>query len=268
LFLFFKKNVMTNDSPRKDEQKPSFWNSAIGTITKITAFLAAITGFILAVKPFLNAEKGTESTIAPKTEGVNEVRTNNGKTDVADPANKPDYTSTKYVPTASDISAFLTAAKEGNVEALKAKLDLGIEADINLTGDPTTALINAVDNNKPEAAKILLEHRANPNAKVRGISYPIIEASFWGYTEIVSLLIQHKADLNIRKQDGSGITSLMFACINGHKDVVQKLIDSGAEVDISAINNSTALDFANASSSGSKGQIIAILNSVGAHSGQ
>jgi len=256
---------MTDDNTSKDENK-SFWNTTMGTITKVTALLSAITGLILAVKPLFNSSK-QEQVQVPTTNMINDPRGNDGNTNQTPGEPKP-IPPTKYVPTSSEIAAFLDDAKKGNIEGLKSKLDLGIEADINSIGDPTTALINAIDNDKPEAVKLLLENKANPNNKVRGISYPIIEASFWGRTEIVKLLIQYKADLNIRKQDGSGITSLMFACINGCKDVVQALIDSGAEVDMKAVNNLTALDFANLSASNLKGQIIAVLSSVRAHSGQ
>jgi ankyrin repeat protein len=247
---------MTNENTSDEKENKSFWNTTIGTITKITALLSAITGLVLAVKPLFNSSKQEPTTVRePKNAGGN----SNGTPKEVPP--------TKYIPTANEITAFLDDAKTGNIDGLKSKLALGIEPDINLIGDPTTALINAIDNNRSEAVKLLLENKANPNNKVRGNSYPIIEASFWGRTEIVKMLIQYKADVNVRKQDGSGITSLMFASINGHKDVVQGLIDSGAEVDLKAVNNSTALDFANASANGIKGQIIAILNSVGAHSG-
>jgi hypothetical protein len=252
---------MTNENTSDEKENKSFWNTTIGTIAKITALLSAITGLVLAVKPLFNSSKQEPTTIVvrdPQSTGGNSNETSKELKSVP---------LAKYVPTANEITAFLDDAKTGNIDGLKSKLELGIEADINLIGDPTTALINAIDNNRSEAVKLLLENKANPNSKVRGNSYPIIEASFWGRTEIVKLLIQYKADVNIRKQDGSGITSLMFASINGHKDVVQALIDSGAEVDLKAVNNSTALDFANASASGLKGQIIAILNSVGAHSG-
>lgn len=247
---------MTNDNSPSDKENKSFWNTLTGTIVKITALLSAITGLILAINsiPTSGNSKDKSSTSTTTIEPGK-----SGSIVATSPAT--------HVFMSSEITAFLNAAKTGDINELQSKLDLGIDVDINLPGDPTNALVNAIDNDQSKAVELLLNHKANPNAKVRGVSYPIIEASFWGRTEIVSLLIQNKADLNIRKQDGSGITSLMFACLNGHKDVVQKLVDSGAEVDIKCVNSSTALDFANASASASKGEIIAILNSVGAHSG-
>lgn len=268
-FLVMNKNDSFNETEKK-----SFWDSTIGTIAKITGFITAITALVIAIKPLLPSSN-KEVDVKPPIENSNGQTpsgnpekpsgNNGGKMDAVKGSIK--VPPQPYVATSDDITTFLNAAKTGDVATLKLKLDAGINPDINAPGDPTTALINAIDNNKPEAVSILLDHNANCDSKVRGNSYPIIEASFWGYAEIVELLIQHKANLNIRKQDGSQISPLMFASIRGFKDVVKKLIDAGADINIKANNNWTALDFANASSSADKSQILAMLIAVGAHSG-
>lgn len=251
---------MTNAPPAEEKKKSSFWDSTTGLITKITALLTALSALFLAIKPYLSSSK-----VAQRSETISPAKNPPAATDApTQDHNKPPE---KHAITADDIAAFLKAGETGDLALLQAKLDLGIETDATLNGDPATALVNAVTNNKPAAVNLLLDHRANPNTKIKGVSYPIIEAAFYGYTEVVASLIRHKADLNIRKQDGSGITALMFASINGQKEVVQALIDAGADVDVKAINNSTALDFANISIQPLKVQIIGILNSVGAHSG-
>ncbi|MDP4264301.1 MAG: hypothetical protein Q8941_17355 [Bacteroidota bacterium] len=43
---------MTNDTSSGEKEKKSFWDTTTGTITKITALLTAITGLILAIKPY------------------------------------------------------------------------------------------------------------------------------------------------------------------------------------------------------------------------
>jgi hypothetical protein len=247
---------MTNAPP--PEEKKSFWDSTTGLITKITALLTALSALFLAIKPYLSSSKTAQG-----SETISPAKDPPAATDPAVPVHNPE----KHTITAEDIAAFLKAGETGDLVLLQSKLDWGIETDATLNGDPVTALVNAVTNNKPAAVNLLLDHQANPNTKIKGVTYPIIEAAFYGYTEVVASLIRHKADLNIRKQDGSGITALMFASINGQKDVVQALIDAGADVDVKAINNSTALDFANTSIQPLKVQIIGILNSVGAHSG-
>lgn len=248
---------MTEIKPSEQKEKKSFWDTTIGTITKITALLTAVTGLILAYNALTKSWNNNSppsinsNTTTPESVGNNTIV-------------KPPISLHVFTP--PEIRDFLDAATIGNVDILKKDLDLGLNADITLNDD-RTALGNAVLNNKPEAAKILLERNADPNIKINENSYLIIEASYGGYNEIVDFLIQHKADLNKRKQDGSGITPLMFACIRGNKEIVQKLINGNADPNLKSGQNSTALDYANELPSPSKEQIVAILNSVGALTG-
>ena len=69
----------------------------------------------------------------------------------------------------------------------------------------------------------LLEYGANPNN-----IEPVHKASVlhWacakGCLDIVDLLVKYKADVN--KKDSLGNTPLLFACKNGHLDVVEFLL--------------------------------------------
>ena len=58
-----------------------------------------------------------------------------------------------------------------------------------------------------------------------GLVCPIIAASAMGFTEIVRLLIDFKADIN--KTMKSGHTALHFAAVEGHLDIVMILLDAG-----------------------------------------
>ncbi|KAA9042146.1 hypothetical protein FW778_09055 [Ginsengibacter hankyongi] len=49
---------MANENSTGEKGRGSFWDSTLGTITKVTALLTAITGLILAVKPFLKNNDG------------------------------------------------------------------------------------------------------------------------------------------------------------------------------------------------------------------
>lgn len=54
---------------------------------------------------------------------------------------------------------------------------------------------------------------------------PIIAASAMGFTEIVRLLIDHRADVNVKMK--SGHTALHFAATEGHLNIVMLLLDGG-----------------------------------------
>ncbi|KAI8075283.1 hypothetical protein BC940DRAFT_287918 [Gongronella butleri] len=55
---------------------------------------------------------------------------------------------------------------------------------------------------------------------------PLIYAACFGYADIVDVLVQEGVDLD--KQDKNGWTALMWATINNHSHVVERLLDHGA----------------------------------------
>jgi hypothetical protein len=70
---------------------------------------------------------------------------------------------------------------------------------------------------------------------------PIIYASCFGHTEVVKLLVEHKADLD--RRDYASWSPLMWAITNGHKEIVKYLLDHGASKDIKTASGRTAFDF-------------------------
>lgn len=74
------------------------------------------------------------------------------------------------------------------------------------------------------------------------LGYPttgLITASYDGYLEIVKLLINYGAIIDLPKSDGQ--TALMHAVKADHKDVVEELIRCGANLDIQSGSKWTAL---------------------------
>ena len=60
---------------------------------------------------------------------------------------------------------------------------------------------------------------------------PLHEAANYGYTDIVTYLLEHNARINDRGGDGcGGITPLHDACNCGNVDVIRLLVDRGANV--------------------------------------
>ncbi len=67
----------------------------------------------------------------------------------------------------------------------------------------------------------------------------LMEASRLGHIEVVQALINKGADLNAKRTDG--VTALMIASDKGYKEVVQALLDKGADVNAKKTDGVTAL---------------------------
>lgn len=123
------------------------------------------------------------------------------------------------------------AARYGHIECVGSLLKAG--ADINycppasITEYSESALCSAV-RRCPAAAILLLENGADPNAATDAMIYPLLTAIRWGRSELVSLLIQHKASVTVCNTDGQ--TALHLAMLEGNAHIVRELINAGANI--------------------------------------
>jgi ankyrin repeat protein len=164
------------------------------------------------------------------------------------------------------------AAREGAVQATRALVDAG--ADPNLTdAEGTTALVRAIVNVHYDVAGVLLEHRADPNiADASGMAalYAVAEMNTIGEIygrparqfadtldalALVKLLLAHGADPNARLRTATiqknhtpgegtlaaGATPLMRAAKGGDSQIMQALVDGGADPAATERNGTTAL---------------------------
>ena len=74
---------------------------------------------------------------------------------------------------------------------------------------------------------------------------PLMMASGWGHTDIVKLLLERGAQIDL--QNYAGQIALMWASIRGHTDIVKVLLERGAQVDFLDNDGSTALMWASGS---------------------
>ena len=88
----------------------------------------------------------------------------------------------------------------------------------------------------------------------------LIKACQNGQKGIVEIYLENK-DVNINRVDDGGLTALHYACSNGTRDIVKRLLDKGADVTITTNRGVTPLH--NAVSTGSK-EIIKMLVEKGA----
>ncbi|XP_033732060.1 transient receptor potential cation channel subfamily A member 1-like [Pecten maximus] len=126
-------------------------------------------------------------------------------------------------------TALLWAARWGHNKTVEFLIER--KADVSLENDKkSTALYWAVRYQLIDTVVILLEKgKANPNqTRLLGLVAPIVMASALGNNEIVKVLIDNGADVNITIRGGE--TPLHHAAKEGHLDVVQTLLDRNADL--------------------------------------
>ena len=112
----------------------------------------------------------------------------------------------------------------------------------NLGIDPRDvgAFFNAVLTGDKSRVELFLEAGMNPDVRGKDSdTTALIEASYRGYTEIVQILIDKGADVNA--QGDYGYTALIAASAIGHTEIVQILIDKNAKVNEKNNGGYTAL---------------------------
>jgi uncharacterized protein len=96
-------------------------------------------------------------------------------------------------------------------------------------------------------AKQLIESGANVNARLRGEDTALMDACEMGHREVVDLLLQAGADVNkksrISDEGDPGETPLMAAATQGYRDIVEKLLKRGADVMAKTRRGRSALTF-------------------------
>lgn len=103
----------------------------------------------------------------------------------------------------------MDATIDGDTEELSKLLKKGADPNEQEDEFGSTALIVASDNDQMDAAKILLEHGADPNLGDFSGYTPLMEAVFMENKEMIQLLLEHGADPNL--SDSEGMTAIDHA---------------------------------------------------------
>ncbi len=118
---------------------------------------------------------------------------------------------------------------QGNIQALSAE-----------RCDANKLLHQAVDENAHGVVSFLIEHGVDINSTDSNGKTPLIVSIEKGYNSIADLLIAKKANLEItRKSDG--VKALEIAISMKNESMAVQLVDAGADVNASALNNSNLL---------------------------
>ena len=141
----------------------------------------------------------------------------------------------------NNVTALMMACWKGNVDAIHALLNAG--ADPNITDiKGATCILYAVDGDcSKETIQAIISRGADVNATDNSKLTPLIIACQKGYVDVVNVLLNAGADCNIA--DGQyGKTCIHTAIIRGCcKELLENLIDHGADVNATDKDSQTAL---------------------------
>ena len=150
-------------------------------------------------------------------------------------------TLTAIVGQAAGESAIVTAAREGDLRAVRALI--AKRADVNdAARDGSTALLWAAYHGDVEMAQALLSAGARVNTSNNYGVTPLLQAGRTGERALIDALLKAGADVTQAHPDGE--TPLMAASRAGREDSVRLLIEAGADVNALTYQDETALMWA------------------------
>ena len=117
-------------------------------------------------------------------------------------------------------------------------------ADANFAPAPHMApLLIATSAGEIELVSMLLKHGANPNLKFNGENYTLLmDAAFEGNQKVVEQLLKYGALID--QQDREGMSALHYASREGFTKVVELLIKKGADRHLTNLKEETPLGLA------------------------
>ena len=135
----------------------------------------------------------------------------------------------------------LAAVKTGKIDEVKAVLTKE-NIDYQNPKLKESALIAATYKNYSDIVQLLIDKDANLNLQNIDGNTALMLASLYGYKDIAKLLIDAGAKLNIQSPKHKG-TALHIAIGTKHLDIARLLIDAGADKNIPNYFNKTAQDY-------------------------
>lgn len=140
-------------------------------------------------------------------------------------------------------TCLMIASFHGNRYIAEKLREAGLEWD-DCDRNGSTALHYAIDSASPSFVKWALEDGADiyKTDQTSGWTPLLRCAATNGNHEVAEILLEAGADPN--KQDLSGKSPLMMACLNGHLVLTKLLLDSGANINLKSSHGKTCMDMA------------------------
>ena len=111
------------------------------------------------------------------------------------------------------------AVRERHVEMVKTLIKEGAALDIASKDRNYTALMDAAQIGEVEIAKILLEHKANPNIQSKDGQTALILAVGRQDVGIIEMLLENHSDYNLK--DSMGMSSLDYANLFRNEEILR-----------------------------------------------
>jgi ankyrin repeat protein len=135
-------------------------------------------------------------------------------------------------PNITDTFRLWEAARDGNLEALKATVQAGIDP-LSKDGDDMTALHHASAWGRTECCEYLLALGAEVSAKACDGSTALHLSAWYGHLDTCQMLISKGASVTERDKDGSH--PLHNAAFKGQDEICLVLLKAGGQVDAAQV---------------------------------
>ncbi|KAL6268769.1 hypothetical protein P5V15_001894 [Pogonomyrmex californicus] len=130
------------------------------------------------------------------------------------------------------ISPLMLAAMNGHTAAVKLLLDMGSDINAQIETNRNTALTLACFQGRHEVVSLLLDRKANVEHRAKTGLTPLMEAASGGYVEVGRVLLTKGADVNATPVPSSRDTALTIAADKGHCRFVELLLAKGTQVEV------------------------------------
>jgi ankyrin repeat protein len=142
-------------------------------------------------------------------------------------------------------SPLMHASQNDNDSIVKLLIDKGADVNIkNKYGSSSLHLASSCGYDKN--IKLLIDANADINTRNNNLETPLISSVTGENIKAISTLIEHKANINDYDKDGD--TVLHYACLINtplQKDIVELLLNSGADVNIKNNKGKTPIELTN-----------------------
>lgn len=129
-------------------------------------------------------------------------------------------------------TVLMTAARTGKPQVVRALLEAGANVDGMEPDRKQNALMWAISEEHAEVARVLLEYKADVNAKSKSGYTPLHFAARQGDLESARMLVKAGADVNAK--DRRKVGPLLTATVRGNVDLAIFLLQHGADANADA----------------------------------